>query len=250
MFTDNIQQISPPLPPPALGPRDSLLPFPADHHLPYLVPALFYWVISKLLRGSMLVRIIYKLHTSAEHLTKNRASRRDVIKFALIQQAAQCLLGYLMANDKEQFVSPEYATAVWARRLRTAQVKSELWTSYVGLTVPRIMDGSSLLGLTAPKVFAQDQFSKSVANSTHVVMDPNLGAVPFTSGELFLAKTMYWVLFPTLQYVAAMILADTFQYFTHRAFHVNKWLYSKPALDFSLIHQLTGLARTHSLDAP
>ena len=42
-----MDQSIPALPPQGLGPRPSLIPFLADHHLPYLVPAVFYWLIGK-----------------------------------------------------------------------------------------------------------------------------------------------------------------------------------------------------------
>ena len=33
-------------PPPDVGTRPSLIPFLADHHLPYLIPAVVFWIIS------------------------------------------------------------------------------------------------------------------------------------------------------------------------------------------------------------
>ncbi|CAL8580637.1 Sphingolipid C4-hydroxylase sur2 [Xanthoria parietina] len=215
------------LPSPDLGPRASLLPFLADHHLPYLVPVIFYWVISFIFhyidtRG-LFSR--YKLHTSAEDLTKNRASRKDVIKFALIQQAAQCTLGYLMADDSEQFVSPEYATASWAQRFRYMRAIIQrsvpymsnlwLWTGY----------GTKGSGNASPAGVWQDALGDLLGNTTRGLDTSRIGPAPFTPQEVMFAKAMYWVLVPLFQYVAAMVLADTFQYFTHRAFHVNKWLY-------------------------
>lgn len=44
--------------------------------------------------------------------------------------------------------------------------------------------------------------------------------------DVVIAKLVYWILVPLLQYAAAMVLADTMQYFTHRVFHLNRWLYS------------------------
>ncbi|KAJ3755097.1 fatty acid hydroxylase superfamily-domain-containing protein, partial [Lentinula raphanica] len=36
---------------------------------------------------------------------------------------------------------------------------------------------------------------------------------------------VYWWVIPTLQLLFAMFVIDTWQYFLHRAMHVNKWLY-------------------------
>ncbi|KAL8785678.1 MAG: hypothetical protein Q9213_003237 [Squamulea squamosa] len=216
------------LPSPDLGPRASLLPFLDDHHLPYVVPAVFYWVISFVFhyidtRGLLSK---YKLHTSAEDLTKNRASRKDVVKFALIQQVAQCSLGYLMADDTEQFVSPEYAIALWVQRLRYVGMMIARWlpyTSHAWSWPVYALKGSGSTPQPAPW---QDALGDLIGNSTQASSASELGLAPFTPQELILAKAMYWILVPLFQYISAMALADTFQYFTHRAFHVNKWLYT------------------------
>ncbi|KAL9588492.1 MAG: hypothetical protein Q9203_002696 [Teloschistes exilis] len=215
------------LPPPRLESRDSLLPFLADHHLPYLVPAVFYWVISFVFHviNTQDLLLEYKLHTSAEDLTKNRASRRDVIKFALIQQAAQCLLGYLTADDNERFMPPEYAVTLWAQRLRTMETVCSQWIRYAADIVPWIIYGSDLAVPTFRKAMVEGPSKYLVGGVTQTLVNPSYDPVPFSTMEMCIGKAMYWILYPLFQYILAMILADTFQYFTHRAFHVNKWLY-------------------------
>ncbi|KAI8343454.1 fatty acid hydroxylase superfamily-domain-containing protein [Chlamydoabsidia padenii] len=42
---------------------------------------------------------------------------------------------------------------------------------------------------------------------------------------LNLANSLYWVIIPGLQFFAAMVIMDTHQYFLHRLFHLNKFLY-------------------------
>ncbi|KAL8710616.1 MAG: hypothetical protein Q9220_004840 [cf. Caloplaca sp. 1 TL-2023] len=217
----------PPLPPREIGSRGSLLPFLADHHLPYLLPAVFYWIISFLFhfidtRGFLAK---YKLHTSAEDLTKNRASRRDVIKFALIQQAAQCTLGYLMADGSEQFTSPPYVIAQWAQGLRVAHLLVLQWTQPMWSQMPWIVRGLKLSQPFHAAPVLQDSLGELLNNTTKGVSHAAATSPTFTAQELLFGKAMYWILVPMFQYVAAMILADTFQYFTHRAFHINKWLY-------------------------
>ncbi|KAL9601434.1 MAG: hypothetical protein Q9219_002500 [cf. Caloplaca sp. 3 TL-2023] len=223
MYNHTDPQTPPPLPPLEMGSRASLLPFLADHHLPYVVPAVFYWIISFIFhyidtRGLLAA---YKLHTPAEDLSKNRASRKDVIKFALIQQAAQCILGFLMADDTEQLVSPDYAIALWAQRLRFVEIRIVHFLSFAAWG----NGGSKTLGKSLPLVVRQDTFGGFLNNATQPAVYSADQAAVFSPKELVFAKTMYWVLIPLFQYMAAMILADTFQYFTHRAFHVNKWLY-------------------------
>lgn len=221
MCNDTVSHVLPPSSPLELGPRDSLFFFLADHHLPYIVPAVFFWVISLVFhyidhRGLLSQ---YKLHTSAEDLTKNRASRKDVIEFALIQQVAQCLLGYLMADDHGKFVPPQYAIAVWAQRLRSVEIWSSQWIQLLASF------GSKVSGAVFPLITLHGPLDAVAQHTDHATSWPSDSVMVLGFRHLFLAKTIYWVLFPTFQYISAMILADTMQYFAHRAFHANKWLY-------------------------
>jgi sphinganine C4-monooxygenase len=49
----------------------------------------------------------------------------------------------------------------------------------------------------------------------------------FASWEIWTAKALYWYILPAMQFAIAIIIMDTWQYFLHRAMHMNKWLYSK-----------------------
>lgn len=208
--------------------RPSLLSFLPDHHLPYIVPAIVYWVISFIFhyidtRGLLSA---YKLHTPAEDLTKNRASRKDVIKFALLQQAAQCLLGYIMADDSEQFVPHEYAIAEWAKSLRYIGTRATGWIQYFAFQSTWTANEFKSHPAAPLAAVLQDPYIAHSCNSSQgAVPGSVMPTMPFSAWDIIIAKTVYWVVVPLLQYVCAMVLADTFQYFTHRAFHVNKWLY-------------------------
>ncbi|KAL8640610.1 MAG: hypothetical protein Q9226_008727, partial [Calogaya cf. arnoldii] len=167
----------------------------------------------------------YKLHTSAEDLTKNRASRKDVIKFALIQQTFQCTIGYLLADETEQFVSPQYAIALWAQRLRHTEFMMFRWLPYYSYLWPGTTFEPKGPGDASPSALWQDVLDNLLGNITQGLDTSRASLTSFTSQEMMAAKVMYWALVPAFQYIAAIVLADTFQYFIHRAFHVNKWLY-------------------------
>lgn len=49
----------------------------------------------------------------------------------------------------------------------------------------------------------------------------------FASWEILVAKALYWYIVPAFQFWVAVMFVDTWQYFLHRAMHMNKWLYSK-----------------------
>ncbi|SLM38731.1 sphinganine hydroxylase [Lasallia pustulata] len=217
-----------PIPPATLAPRPSIFPSLADHHLPYIVPALVYWIIGLTFHYIEKTDFLsaYKLHTPAEFLKKNRATRRDVIKFALIQQAGQILLGYWMAEASEVFHSDHYSVAAWALTIRRIQVFLAHLIHYFGFT--SVWAAQTRAGTEA--VFAnsviQDSISACLHNSSQAAyVGCTAGAASFTRWEWASAELVYWIIVPAIQYATAMALADSFQYFTHRTFHVNKWLY-------------------------
>jgi sphinganine C4-monooxygenase len=48
----------------------------------------------------------------------------------------------------------------------------------------------------------------------------------FAAWEMFAASAIYWYIVPIIQFAVAIIFVDTWQYFLHRAMHMNKWLYT------------------------
>ncbi|KAI4180534.1 MAG: hypothetical protein L6R41_007184 [Letrouitia leprolyta] len=170
-------------------------------------------------------------------------NRKDVIKFALIQQAAQCILGYLMADDTEQFVSPHNAVAVWAHKLQTVELQSLQWIHFLASY------GSKFSETVSPFTASGDPLGNIDQDSNKTLLWSTDNAMVFTFRHLFLAKAIYWVLFPLFQYIAAMVLADTMQYFAHRAFHANRWLYSGPSLThYPSHHKLTSADRINLVE--
>ncbi|KAL8702389.1 MAG: hypothetical protein Q9201_004434 [Fulgogasparrea decipioides] len=129
-----------------------------------------------------------------------------------------------MADDTELFLSPEYAVAVWAQRLRYSGLLISRRMVFAGLGLPSFAGGTKGFERAAPAALLQ-RVSSLAGNATEGPSLSEIYVVPYTAMELLLAKSVYWIIGPLFQYIAAMVLADTFQYFTHRAFHVNKWLY-------------------------
>ena len=182
------------LPAATLTPQPDLLPFIADYHLAYLLPVIIYWAIGLTFHVFDTYGWFskYKTHTPAELLKRNHATLYNVLKYAIIQQVAQCIFGYILSGGPELVHSHEYNIALWVRTIRSAR--------------------SSIL-------------HSNSAGTTAI-------------WELALAETLYWALVPTAQLFVALFLSDTWQYFTHRLLHSNKWLYS-------MLSILTTL-RTHS----
>lgn len=169
----------------------------------------------------------YRLHTPAEVSKRNRVSRWEVIRDVLIQQVVQTAVGWVLGmTEPDDFFGKEaYDVAVWARRIRIAERSIPALLAAVGLDATGLaknlaashpMLAGALQGGRYPsleQLSAFDSASKAVA----------LG---FAGWELMLASAIYWVLVPALQFGLAILVVDTWQYFLHRAMHMNRWLYS------------------------
>ena len=171
------------LPEETLTNQADLLPFIADHHLAYLLPIIIYWIIGLTFHVFDTYGWFssYKTHTPAEFLKRNHATLSNVLKYAIIQQIAQCIFGYMLSGGPELVHSHEYNIAQWA------------WTI------------------------------RSVRSS---IVDPN-SVETIAVWDFAFARVWYWGLVPAFQMVVALFLSDTWQYFTHRLLHSNRWLYSK-----------------------
>lgn len=245
----------PPLPSYTLSPVQPLISFIPDFWLTLTLPIVAYWVMSMIFHYIDVYDIWpqYRLHTPAEILKRNHVSRYEVARDVIIQQTIQTIVGAVLGyTEPEEFTGKEdYDIARWATRLRIAQ-----------RILPKLL---GLLGLNAAAI------SKNVAASHPLIagalsgghyplaigLDVATGApVPaFMSWEIWTAKAIYWYIVPALQFGLAIIIVDTWQYFLHRAMHMNKWLYSKflPSCSCSSVSNLetaTFHSRHHRLYVP
>jgi sphinganine C4-monooxygenase len=208
----------PPLPPYTLSPLPSLIPPIPDKFLTLILPIVAYWALSLFFHFLDVNDYLphYRLHTPVELLKRNHVSKKDVIRDVFIQQIIQTVIGVLlgMTEPEDVFGKEDYDVAVWATRIRVAQ-----------RVIPGVL---SLVGLNATGI------AKNVAGSYPVLSGFLSGgnypwlthAIPLSSGdvavvpafatwEVLVAKAVYWVLVPALQFSLAVFFMDTWQYFLH-----------------------------------
>lgn len=223
---------SPPLPPYVLAVKPSIVPHLPDSYLAFLLPAVTYWVVSLTfhyidVKGKC---VRYRLHTPAEYLKRNRASKADVIKVALFQQLCQCLLGVVIAQD-ELSTSAEYDLAVWARRIRLAQRAVPGLLSMFGIDSIRLATVVAEISPRFGAILLGGSYiaagNTSVAMASESSFEISAGVASYAQWEVITAQLLYYVLVPIFQFFVALILSDTWQYVTHRIFHANKFLYSE-----------------------
>ncbi|KEF57130.1 C4-hydroxylase [Exophiala aquamarina CBS 119918] len=202
-----------PLPSYTLTPRPSLIPGISDPLLQLLAPVVAYWVVSIFFHilDSYDFCAQYRLHTPAEVLKRNHVTRYEVVRDVVLQQIIQTAFGLLLAHfdPAETVGKEEYDVAVWAQRLRLTQ-------SYIPSFLAAL--GVDALALSN-KVSTYPQLANALSGGSYSTQT-------IAPWELSVAKAIYWAGIPSLQFLVAILIVDTWQYFLHRAMHMNKWLYT------------------------
>jgi sphinganine C4-monooxygenase len=220
----------PPLPEYSLAPLPPLLPPIPDKLLTLLLPIAAYWALSMLFHWIDVKDYFskYRLHTPAEVLKRNRVTRWEVVRDVIIQQVIQTVVGTLlgMTEPDDFFGRKDYDVSVWARRIRAMQKAVPMLLSLVSINPSELANNLSgshptLAGAVSGGVYP-------LLTKIVTFADGHQEAVPaFAAWEILVAKALYWFVVPALQFGLAIFVVDTWQYFLHRAMHMNKWLYSE-----------------------
>ncbi|KAI9675778.1 MAG: hypothetical protein M1817_001145 [Caeruleum heppii] len=218
----------PPLPSYTLESLPPLLAPIPDKLLTLLLPIAAYWILSLFFHVIDIYDILsqYRLHTPAEVLKRNRVPRSDVLRDVIIQQLIQTAIGIIlgMTEPEDTFGKADYDMAVWAQRLRRAQRVLPGMLALVGIDA--ISLGKSLapshptlagaiLGGHYPPLLQGLRLSAGAE-----VVSP-----VFAPWEMKTAKIIYSFVVPAAQFALAIVIVDTWQYFLHRAMHMNQWMY-------------------------
>ncbi|KAI9876778.1 MAG: hypothetical protein M1830_005723 [Pleopsidium flavum] len=229
MFNSSTYSDLPPLPTYHLTPLPPLVAPIPDKLFTLLLPIAAYWILSMFFHWVDVKDYFsrYRLHTPAEVLKRNHVSRWEVIRDVLIQQVVQTVVGTLlgMTEPDDFFGKEEHDVAVWARRVRITQRAIPGLLSLVGLNtngLAKSMVGSYPMLAGALAGGSYSSLTKSIVTDAGRTI-----TIPaFAGWEIMVAKALYWYLVPALQFSLAILVVDTWQYFLHRAMHMNKWLYT------------------------
>jgi len=219
----------PPLPEYTLRPLVPLSSWASDALITAAAPVIGYWVVS------LMFHIIdtydffpqYRLHTPAEVLKRNHVSRFDVLRDVVLQQIVQVGASLLLAvfDETPTMGKADYDIAWYAQKIRLAQRAVPYIMSTIGLdptgTAMKFADARPTLAAVAmggkyPGLF------QSITVAGEQTLAP-----AFASWELATATFMYWYGIPAIQFAAAIIIMDAWEYMVHRTMHLNKWLYGE-----------------------
>ncbi|OJJ45810.1 hypothetical protein ASPZODRAFT_68428 [Penicilliopsis zonata CBS 506.65] len=219
----------PPLPAYTLTLRPPLFAPIPDYIVALMLPIIAYWALSMVYHYMDVYDCFpqYRLHTPAEVLKRNHVTRWEVVRDVILQQVIQTIFGVAAAHfDPPEYIGKEeYDIAVWARRLRIAQSYLPRVLAVVGVDAPGLAKKLSANGFTmlagalAGGYYPDSTQTLILENGTEVL------APAFAGWELSTASFIFWFLIPALQFLWGVSVVDTWQYFLHRAMHMNRWLY-------------------------
>lgn len=171
----------------------------------------------------------YRLHTPAELLKRNHVSRREVVRDVLLQQLIQTLAGIVMAyfDSEDQIGREEYDVAVWARRIRIVQTFLPRLLAVFGVDALSLAKNVSQNGHTMLGGALSGGYYPGVIQSIVLENGKEAVAPAFAGWEMAIANFIYWYFIPAAQFIWALVVLDTWQYFIHRAMHLNRWLYGE-----------------------
>jgi sphinganine C4-monooxygenase len=241
----------PPLPSYTLAPVKPLVPFIPDLWLSLILIIAAYWVASMFFHYIDVYDIWpqYRLHTPAEILNRNHVSRYEVARDVIIQQVIQTIVGAVLGLTEPPDMTgrENYDIALWATRLRIAQRALPQLLGLIGLNAAAISKNISGSHPMLAGALAGGRYP-SLSVGLDVVSGSPVPA--FASWEMFAASAIYWYIVPAFQFAVAIVFVDTWQYFLHRAMHMNKWLYSKlkPLVSLPGNSGLTSIQQLSTLD--
>ncbi|CAK7268483.1 Sphingolipid C4-hydroxylase sur2 [Sporothrix epigloea] len=218
----------PPLPAYTLEPMPRLLPFVSDFVLSLVLPHICYWVVSGIFHVIDTLDLFpaYRLHTPEEISARNHASRVEVARDVVIEQVIQMITtAFLSYTEPMQMTGMEdHDVAVWAQRIRLAQRALPTVLGLLGLNATALAKTMSASHPLLAGALAGGQYPfLTTALSGESARSAEVPA--FASWELALAKAIYWGIIPTFQFWFAVLFMDAWQYFWHRAMHLNRWMY-------------------------
>ena len=221
----------PPLPSYTLSVREPLLPPIPDNILALILPIIAYWGMSMIYHFLDVNNYFeqYRLHTPAELTKRNRVTRWEVVRDVVLQQVVQTLAGMAMAyfDPVETVGREDYDVAVWAQRIRIAQKAIPPLLALAGVDAAGLAKSVSQNGHAGLAGALAGGSYPGMMQSLILDSGAEVTAPAFAGWEMALAGFIYWYFIPSLQFLLAISIVDTWQYFLHRAMHLNRWLYGK-----------------------
>ncbi|MCJ1250031.1 hypothetical protein MMC30_007257 [Trapelia coarctata] len=221
----------------------------SDFALSLIIPLVVYWATSLVFHWIDTQDLFseYRIHTSTEEKARNTASRLEVLRGVVVVQIIQTALGValgLLLGTEDGTGKDEHDIAVWTARLQIARQAIPYLLTAVGIDADGLGEKLSRSGLNVAALLVG---GPDLAKSTG---DGESGAELPTEREMTISRLIYWYGVPMIQFISAVSIADTWQYFGHRWEHTNRrWYKNVHHIHHTLyVPYAYGAAYTHPLE--
>ena len=217
----------PPLPEYTPQPLVPLSPWASDALIQAALPVFGYWIVSLIFHAIDVYDVFpqYRLHTPAEVLKRNHVSRYEVLRDVILQQIIQIIASFSLSifDEAPTTGKADYDVAWYAQKIRLAQRGIPYVLSAVGVNPIALASKISASHPTLSSVLIGGSYPGLLQTAT--IAGKETWVPAFASWELATASFVYWYALPAVQFSAAIIIIDAWEYMLHRAMHMNKWLY-------------------------
>ncbi|KAL8826458.1 MAG: hypothetical protein Q9170_007391 [Blastenia crenularia] len=198
----------------ALKPQEPLLPFVTDNVLAIILPTIIYFIASGFFHILDVYNLFsnHRIHPSEDELKRNHVTRGECLKGVLRYHMMQISIGLLLNIGSTPPMTGDEVCRTHQLALTIQNIRSNI--------LPLILN---TIGINAKQLsLATQGTSTTLAN----ILDHPLSSPTHPSpSSLFLANLTSNILIPLAQFTIALLVVDTWIYFTHRLCHVNKTLY-------------------------
>ncbi|KAL8797643.1 MAG: hypothetical protein Q9182_007146 [Xanthomendoza sp. 2 TL-2023] len=199
--------------------QEPLLPWVSDNVLAIILPTFVYVI------GGAFFHILdtyqlfsnHRIHPSEDELKRNHVTKWECLKAVLRYHVMQISLGLLMSYGNGLSMIGDEACKIHDTALAFRNLRNLVPMALMALGI----DAKHLSIVTQGTSTTLAHF---VGGTQYTNGSSTTGTGP-TALELQLAKFAINIGIPLLQYALALIVVDTWIYFTHRLCHVNKTLY-------------------------
>ncbi|KAL8838448.1 MAG: hypothetical protein Q9170_002123 [Blastenia crenularia] len=199
-----------------LSPQKDLLPWISDNILAIILPTVVYTIAGGFFHVLDRYELFsnYRIHPSEDELKRNHITRWECFKGVVRYHIIQITIGLLLQwNAGLQMVSDEACQIhETARKLNHARKIIPTSLNLIGIDAKKLSRAVAGTSSKLAYTIAGDYTTIDRSNS-------------IDDGLLTLSKLCVTVLTPILQFLLALVVVDTYFYFTHRLCHVNRTLY-------------------------
>ncbi|KAI4123419.1 MAG: hypothetical protein LQ338_005272 [Usnochroma carphineum] len=208
-----------------LVPQEPILPWISDNVLAIVLPTIVYAVAGGFFHVLDTFDLFsdYRIHPSEDELKRNHVTRWECLRGVARYHVMAISIGLLLNHGNGPSMVGDESCKIQqaATAIRNARDLIPLLLNTIGIDAKQlshVVRGSS----TALAHFIGGASYVPIPDATFHDRSHSNG---FTALELTLAKLFIRILRPAVQYLGALVVVDTWIYFTHRLCHVNRTLY-------------------------